>query len=255
MSKKAASLSEDMLSAEQVVRYLERHPEFLREHPALLDVLAPPERAFGEGVADFQHFQLKSLQQNAKALQGKYAGLVDFCRDNLSAQAQVHAAVLRLIRARSLEQLLEALTQDLMALFDLDVVRLVVESEAAAFYDTYYGERNYSGIVFVEPGLMDMVLGGRQALLLTDAAPGQFPGFEKIFADCQGLVRSCALLQIKAETVGCNVLLAFGVRHSGRFHPGQAIDLLSFMAEVLAYQLDRYLSDFAGEAEGAGDCR
>ena len=125
-------------------------------------MLTPPARDMGEGVADFQQFQLKNLQKNTKNLKTQYEGLVEFCRDNLSVQGQVHDAVIRLIHARSLEQLLEVITVDLVALFDVDVVRLAVESDAAEFYETYYTEHNYSGIVFIPPGTTETLLAGKK---------------------------------------------------------------------------------------------
>lgn len=231
-------------SEQQVLEYLARHPDFLRKHPELLAILTPPARALGGDVLDFQQFQLKNLQANARTLKGKYDVLVDFCRDNLSVQSQVHDAVLRLVCARSLEQLLEVVTLDLVSLFDVDVVRLAVESEAAEFYATYYSEENYSGIVFISSGTCDALFGGnRRALMARDTEAVEIPGFPEIFSDCAGLVNSCALLKLDLERVNRKVLLAFGVRYKDRFNPGQGLELLHFLARIVAHQLDTYLSD------------
>ncbi len=243
MNEKTSRAKLPGLTDIQVLEYLRAHPQFLTKHPELLEVLSPPERDLGESVVDFQQFQLKNLQSNTKSLKEKYAGLVDFCRDNLSVQGQVHAAVLRLVRVRSLEQLLEVLTLDLLSLFDLDVVRLAVESDAAGAVDSYYSEDNFSGIVFIEPGTVDAALNGRHALLIADTSEHQFPGFERVFADCESLIESCAVLRLTLEDVPRNVLLAFGVRYKDRYHPGQGIDLLAFLADVVAHQLDTYLKD------------
>jgi uncharacterized protein YigA (DUF484 family) len=232
------------MNEKEILDYLERHPDFLRRHPELLDVLAPPERELGGGVLDFQAFQLKNLQKNTRSLQSKHAELIDFCRDNLSAQSQVHDAVLRLIRARNLEQLLEVITLDLVSLFNVDVVRLAVESEVAPPYGTFYSEDNYSGIVFVDTGLSDALIpDGKKSLLVEDTLAQKLPGFDQIFAECSGLVNSCAILALELERVPRLAMLAFGVRHAKRFHPGQAIDLLQFLAQIVAHQLDIYLQD------------
>ncbi len=243
MSKSAVATEID---EKQVLEFLRRNPDFLKKHPELLGVLTPPARDMGgESVVDFQQFQLKNLQKNSKNLKSQYEGLVEFCRDNLSVQVQVHEAVLRLIGARSLEQLLEVITVDLVALFDVDVVRLAVESGASEFYETYYTEHNYSGIVFMPPGTTEVLLAGKKALLVDDASKVNTPGFAEIFADCSGLIQSFALLKLDLTQLDHEVLLAFGVRYKDRFHPKQAIDLLTFLARTVAAQLDAYLSDMA----------
>jgi uncharacterized protein len=162
----------------------------------------------------------------------------------MSVQNQVHNAALRLIGARNLEQLLEVVTQDLLALFDVDVVRLAMESELAGQADTYYNENNYSGIVYIDPGTVNTALGKKKNVLLVEDCEAKPPfGFEQIFTECEGIVSSCALLRLKLELVERHVILAFGVRYKDRFHSGQGIELLNFLAQIVAHQLDLYLHD------------
>jgi len=232
------------VSEEEVREYLKAHPEFLRDNPDILNSVIPPQRELGGGVIDFQQFMLKNLQKDSKDLQGKYDMLVDFCRENMSVQSQVHHAVLRLIGTRNIEQLLEAVALDLVNLFDVDVVRLAMESDI--IYDTAYGEQNFSGIVFIAPGTVDAAIGRKKKVLLVDDTDATRPaGFEDIFVECDEMIASCALLRLELSAVEKNILLAFGVRHKDRFHPGQGIELLGFLSQIVAHQLDRYLDDLS----------
>jgi uncharacterized protein YigA (DUF484 family) len=241
MSAKAKSGS---ISEEAVREFLIAHPEFLRDNPDILNAILPPERELGGGVIDFQHFMVKNLQKDSKDLQGKYDMLVDFCRENMSVQSQVHHAVLRLIGTRNLEQLLEVVALDLVNLFDVDVVRLAMESDI--IYETAYGEENFSGIVFVDPGTVDAAIGVKKKVLLIDDTEVKQPaGFAQIFADCDEMIASCALLRLELAALDKNIVLAFGVRHKDRFHPGQGIELVNFLAQIVAFQLDRYLDDLS----------
>lgn len=234
----------DALTSEQVREFLKKHPDFFKKNADLINEMAPPERDLGEGVIDFQQFMVKNLQKDSKGLQKRYDLLIDFCRENMSVQAQVHNAALRLIRTRGLEALLEVITLDLVSLFDVDVVRMAMESDVPV--DTSYGENNYSGFVFISSGMVDAAVGkGKNVLLVDDVEAKPFAGFEEIFADCEGLVASCALLRLELDTVGKNVVLAFGVRYKERFHPGQGIELLHFLAQIVAFQLDAYLLDLS----------
>lgn len=241
----AKTVKKSELSAEQVREFLKEHPDFLKKNADLLEGLLPPGRELGDGILDFQQYMVKNLQKDAKDLKSKYEVLIDFCRDNMSVQSQVHQAALRLVGTKNLEQLLEAVTQDLLNLFDVDVVRLAMESDIV--FDTSYGEQIYSGIVFVEPGIVNEALGKKKNVRLCDDCTTAPPvGFEQIFADCDGLIESCALLRLNLDMVDRHIMLAFGVRHKGRFHPGQGVELLSFLAQIVAHQLDRYLDDLQG---------
>ena len=240
MNAKTAKSSE--ITADEVRDFLKKHPDFLQKNLDVVSEVSPPERDLGNGIIDFQHYMVKNLQKDSKALKSRYDVLIDFCRDNMSVQAQVHQAVLRLIRAQSLEQLLEVITLDLVSLFDVDVVRLGVESEVP--FSTSYGEQNYSGFIFIEPGTVDAALGKKKNVLLVEDCQVNPPhGFDQIFSDCEGMIGSCALLRLDMEMVGKNVILAFGVRYNDRFHAGQGIELLHFLAQIVAHQLDKYLSD------------
>ena len=234
----------DMVTPDDVRDYLTKHPDFFKKNADIMQMMAPPERALGDGVIDFQHFMVKNLQKDSQGLQKRYDLLIDFCRENMSVQAQVHNAALRLIRTRGLEALLEVITLDLVSLFDVDVVRMAMESDVPV--DTSYGEHNYSGFVFIPPGTVDAAIGvGKNVLLVDDVEAKPFVGLESIFSDCEGLVSSCALLRLELETVGKNVVLAFGVRYKERFHSGQGIELLHFLAQIVAFQLDAYLIDLS----------
>ena len=232
------------VSEADVREFLKAHPEFLRDNPDIVAGALPPERELGGGVIDFQHFMLKNLQAGSKDLQSKYDMLVEFCRENMSVQSQVHHAVLRLIGTRNIEQLLEVVALDLVNLFDVDVVRLAMESDI--IYDTAYGEENFSGIVFIPPGMVDSALGKKKkVLLVADCDSARPAGFEEIFVECDDMIASCALLRLELQAVEKNIILAFGVRHKDRFHPGQGIELLGFLSQIVAHQLDRYLDDLS----------
>ncbi len=233
---------QNTLTEADIRAYLKAHPQFLRNNPDILTDIASPSRDLGGGVIDFQQFMVKNLQSTSRDLQSKYDLLVEYCRDNLSSQQQVHEAALKLVRARSIEQLLEIIALDLVSLFGVDVVRLAMESDIQV--DTSYGESDFSGIVFIAPGTCDAALGkGKRVKLVADSTRHPPAGFDEIFAECDTMIESCALLRLDMESIDRQVMLAFGVRSKERFHPGQGIELLNFLAQVVAHQLDRYLDE------------
>ncbi len=231
------------VTEEQVRDYLEAHPDFLSKHPDMLEKLLPPDKHEGDTVEDFQHFAIRRLQDEIQNMRESFDQLVTSARDNSSVQQQVHHAIVGLIRARGLEQLLEVLTIDLVQLFNVDVVRLAMETDVMDMYEAHYSEDQYSGIVFMETGLVDMALGDANAMLVPDTDAYHIEGFDAIFSECTRLVKSCALLRLRLTHVPKQVILAFGVRHKEHFHAHQAVDLLQFLAVIVQERLDTCLQE------------
>jgi uncharacterized protein YigA (DUF484 family) len=224
-----------------VIEFLQGNPQFLAEHPELFEVLVPPEQQHGRGVIDFQYYAIDNLRRSMRKMKDRFHGLVTSARENLSVQQQVQRAVVSTVKARNLEELLEVLTTDLVRWFDIDVVRLAMESEMAGTYETYYNESNYSGICFVPPGTSNAAMLGEKVRLIADTQGEPPIGFEMVFADCSSLVRSCALVRLDLPTIKRPAILAFGVRHADRFHPHQGGELLGHLGEVMTIILDRCL--------------
>lgn len=246
MSKNNISDKTDIssLTEKMVLEYLQNNPTFLKKHPELLEVLVPPEQQMGDNVLDFQHYALNSLQGDMRDLKDKFNGLLSSARDNMSVQGQVQQTIMQLLKARDLEQLLEVLTIDMLRYFDVDSVRLIVESDMAEIYDEHYGGDAYSGISFVPIQTVDFALGKEQkAAMIPDTEADPPYSYEQIFMDCHGMIKSCALLRIYLDKIDRAGILAFGVREKNRFQPALGVELLTFLGEVVQWRLDQALSE------------
>ena len=229
-------------SQQQVIAFLQGNPQFLAEHPELFEVLVPPEQQHGRGVIDFQYYAIDNLRRGMRKMKDRFQGLVVSARENLSVQQQVQRAVVSTVKARNLDELLEVLTTDLVRWFDVDVMRLALESDmTSSTNETYYNEDNYSGICFVPAGAVNAAMLGESVRLIADTQGEPPIGFEMLFADCSNLVRSCALVRLDLPTIKRPAILAFGVRHADRFHPHQGGELLGHLGEVMSIILDRCL--------------
>jgi uncharacterized protein YigA (DUF484 family) len=240
----AVTKQKETVTKQQVAEYLRRHPDFFEGHAELFETMIPPPVEHGGNVVDLRHHMVGKLQTGIEALKSKYEGLITSSRDNMSTLHQVHEGALALIRAPGLEQLLERIVMDLPALFGVDIVRLGLESGAGESYENKFGEQNASGVAIIEAGLIDKAMGkGRSILLSADTSLQFINGFEQIFADCSGIVESCALLRMCLPSTQRGALLAFGVRIKNHFHEGQGTEMLSFLAQIVEHRLDECLSD------------
>ncbi len=219
-------------SAAEVAAYLRQHPDFLIEHPDLLEVLTPPALNRGERVIDMQHFMLQHLRGEIAQLKNQQRALITTSRANLASQARVHAAVLALLAASSFEQLIQIVTTDLAVLLDADVVTIGVESVGPQ-----RPRLGHHGVQILEAGTVEAVLGpDRNVMLLAE-----IEGDPVLFGDGAGLVRSAALLRLSVSAAAPAGLLCIGMRRPGKFHAGQGTELLGFLAHALGITIAAWL--------------
>ncbi|WP_114394778.1 DUF484 family protein [Oleisolibacter albus] len=220
-SGQTTSPLDDALTAEDVAAFLRDHPDFLVHHPELIPHLVPPAVDRGQGVIDMQAFLLERLRGEVGRLSDQQRELIATTRANINNQNRVHAAALFLLDSGSLAQLIQAIGTDLAVLLDLDVAALAVESvpETVTPIDR-------ARLRLLESGGVARLLGRRHVLLRSDIQGG---------TDLYGLetVRSDALVRLTLQPEAPPALLALGSREPDMFHPGQATELLQFLAHVV----------------------
>ncbi|HWA43735.1 MAG TPA: DUF484 family protein [Hypericibacter adhaerens] len=220
------------VTAAEVMEYLQRHPEFLSQHPDLLDSLKLPGRHDGEGVVDLQQFMVERLRREVQRLRGDQDDLLSNSRDNLATQTRVHRAALALLEARSLTNLVEIVTTDLAVILDVDVVTLCLERS-----EGFTEPSRMEGVQLLDRGAVDALIGREHEVLLRDEVAGD----PLLFGGGAGLVRSDALIRLKFGDGMPQGLMAFGTRHPGYFDSGQGTELLSFLARILEHCVRSWL--------------
>lgn len=220
------------LTADRVVDYLKGHPDFLVEHPDLLEVMTPPRRAAAGNVVDFQHAMVNRLKSENEKLQAAQDYLIGTARANQSIQSRVHDAVLAILRAPSFESMIQTVTGDLAIQLDVDAVTIGVEAGDVPIPKAYA-----AGIRALPEGAVDGMLGrGRDVLLA-----GNINGDPRLFGAAAGLVRSQALTRLRASTQAPVGLLALGSRKPDGFVAGQGTELLGFLARALEIMIRQWL--------------
>jgi uncharacterized protein len=215
----------------EVADFLRRHPDFLVEHPDLLRLLTPSGHQRADGAVDLQRYMLDRARGDLAKLQTAHNDLVATSRGNLSGQARIHAAVLAMLDARTLEHLIEIITTDFALHLDVDVVALGFEA-----LDRGAREAGTHGLKLLTKGKVDKLLNGRDVALISDEQ-----GDGVIFGAAATLVRSQALLRLQLKRDAPNGVLAFGSRVPDKFHPGQGTELLGFLARTVELTMRGWL--------------
>jgi uncharacterized protein YigA (DUF484 family) len=214
-----------------IAAYLVAHPDFLQRHAAILRSLTPPALDRGAGVVDFQRFMVSRLQGDVGQLALENSALIHTARANAHGQARIHAAALALIEARSLGQMIEVLTGDLMDVLDVDVIAMAVESNGVELPHVAS-----SGIRIVRQHSLAELMGERGVLLR-----GGVTGDPAIYGPGAGLIRSEALLKLTISRRTPIGVVAFGSRDPELFQDGQGTEHIAFLGGVIERLLRAWL--------------
>jgi uncharacterized protein YigA (DUF484 family) len=227
----AAPARPDEAVEASIAAYLTAHPDFIARHPAVLQAMAPPSVDRGKVIVDFQRYMVARLQGDLEQATEERAALLNTARANAHNQSRIHAAALALIEARSLGQLIETLTGDLLDILDVDVIAMVVESNGI---DVPHVAA--SGIRIVVPDAITNLMGKRNAILR-----GGIAGDPAIYGPGAGLIASEALLRLDVSRRTPVGLVAFGSRNPEAFEEGQGTEHIAFLGGVLERLLRAWL--------------
>jgi uncharacterized protein YigA (DUF484 family) len=201
-----------MPSPQDVKTFLEQHPDFLVEHPDLLETLQVPHGLDGPAVSLVER-QVQVLRDRQAESRQRLAELVRNARDNEALVGRVHALALRLLHAR-------------------DAAGVAAQTEASMHEDFDVRPARLLAAADIPPAVRALVASGKprcgqlreddRNALLDDAAAG---------------IASMALVPIGAD---CRYgLLALGSTDAARFHPGMGTAFLERIGELVAAALGR----------------
>ena len=226
------------INASKVSDYLRENPEFLIEHPDLLNILASPSRwkkGGGDNIVDLQTSMLDRMRDESTNLKDAANFLISTTRSNMMIQTRTHAAVIAILGADNLTRLIHVVCFDLPLLLDIDAAFLCLETGQEDF-----PELGETDIRWFSIGEVDKVLGGPEehAKLIEHVKDDG-----EVFGEAAGIVNSAALCRLLPGHGIPNGLLAFGSRNRGAFHSGQGTNLLIFITRVLELTLHRWLAN------------
>jgi len=230
---KATALSTELIGADQVAAYLERHPDFLNDHPQLLELLTPPDQRLGAGVLDMQKFMVIRLRERVAEIERANARLSAIGAENLRIQTLVQGAALALLTARSFETMIDLVVTRLPELIDIEASSLCVESGTPL-----PGKSSLVGVRVIRPGAVERIVGtSGEVRLIADT-----PGSRTLFGEIAPRIRSMALARLNFGPGAPAGALALGSAKPDGFAPGQGTELLTFLARIVELCIRRWLA-------------
>ena len=228
MSRKSQAQSGDTgrieLDETQVSDYLRAHPDFLVQHPELLETLELNHTS-GSAVSLIER-QVEILRGRSQRLEDRLSQLVDAARDNEKRATSVHRLARTLIRAPTLASAILGLQTRMREEFGIDEVFVGLMSAVLKRSDI-------EGLARLDPeGTVARSFDNFFRTKLIECGPLAEAQARLLFPRAQELPQSAAVVPLEKEkNLGMLVLAS---RDPLRFQPRQGRLFLEMTAELVA---------------------
>lgn len=223
-------MTDDKTSLKQVVaNYLRKYPDFLLEHPELLETL---QLSHDSGTAtSLIERQVEQLRASNEDLNRQLNRLVQIASENERLMSRLHGLTLELMSVGSESAFFERLGERLLNDFNADIVQICLLDPAAA--EAAGGEVRF--IEADDPALEPF----RANLEKGVASCGRFGEgkLDFLFGNRAQWVQSTALVPIGER--GSLGMMAIGSSDPARFYPGMGTLFLELLTDVIATRLER----------------
>lgn len=212
-----------MTDPKEVATWLKSNPEFLVDHPELLDEIKLTHEA---GTASLIELQVERLRTENRLLNARLKTLAGIAGENERLMQRLHQLTLEVMTTDSTSAFIEHLFAKLADDFKADCVRLHLNK--------HHPELDDCTMVMTlpeqRPDWLEKLLDKDQTLCgrLTSSK------LELLFGDQAGIIGSAALVPIP-----CTGMLAIGAGSVERFHPGMGTLFLELLGTTIRYRLER----------------
>lgn len=200
-----------MVSADDVVRFLQQHPDFFDQHPDLLEQLTLPHG--GDGAVSLVERQVKVLRERQAANRERLAELVRVARGNDLLAARIHQLALRLLHARTTAEVRAHVETSMREDFEVSPTRFLLGDPALQ-------------------GLESLLSGGKPRC-------GHFAEAQRtaLFGEFGQSIASMAIVPVGHGAV--QGALVLGSEDPHRFNPAVSTDFLARIGEMIGAALAR----------------
>ncbi|MFD1384153.1 DUF484 family protein [Rhodanobacter aciditrophus] len=218
---------------EDVVRYLEKTPDFFERNPALLEELTIPHPVHGGAISLLER-QVSLLRKSNGDYRGQFERLVDVARENEGIMKKSRRLVLKCLSCETLDDFAGVIEEVMREDFNIAYQSLVL------FNDTDFdGSVRTASWESSEPILKEMLVNSGCYCGVLSVAESEF-----LFQSQSNLVMSSAILPLVSREGGQVVyhgVLALGSNRLNHFDKDKGSLFLDFLSDLLSALLLRLL--------------
>lgn len=219
-------------NSQQVESYLQKHPEFFRDHLDLLESMVIPHPS-GNAVSLISK-QLEILRGKHQEKEGQLVDLIEIAKDNDTSINRMHELTLALIEANTVKKLVANLDKVFADCFltDFTAIRIIKDNVAPPISKIFVKSNNKNLVHFQKEFNSNEPTCGHPTL-----AQAKFLFGTKFATE----VKSCAIIPMSFAKL--DGLIAIGSRDENRFHYSMGTLFLTQMSEVIGTRLITLLED------------
>ena len=181
-------------------------------------------------VISFEERAVATLRDRLGAAESANEDLIAFARGHSGATASIHAAVVSLMDADSIDELFETVTRQWPRLLGLDHVALALVADGKGFRVLR------DGVEPIEARLIDRAIDQLDPVTMRTVERGH-----ALFGDAAGAIRSEALVMLRADAPLPYGLLLLGQKEAASLDARHGMQLLGFLGSSVGAMLRRWL--------------
>ena len=223
-----------LTSAEEIADYLDRHPEFFREHPDLLGRLEIAHARAGHTISLVER-QVSVLREQNQKLRRQLHEMIEIARQNEELARRMHKLALTLMDASEPAALFATLYDNLKRNFRADKVSVRLFANPAVTDNNAGGE--FAGHTVSVQEHFRTFLEKREPLC------GRMMQQQQMFLfGAEGNEVASSVI-VPLHGPGWNGMLAIGSFNPERYQPGMGVELLANLGEVLSFILNPWVAE------------
>ncbi|MEN9433054.1 MAG: hypothetical protein RLZZ422_643 [Pseudomonadota bacterium] len=226
---------------QQVVEFLQQHPDFFTEHETLLDQLVIPQSNSGKVVSLLERLVQRQRERQYQ-LEQQLETLVSAARGSERMVSGLHVLAVELLRCQNLEQVIQVCNR---------IIKSEFKAHSVVFQLIGQGDKQ-EGLTFISPD--DRAL-KQLSHLFTKRQPvcGRLrPKQQEFLFGVQGSIIKSAILIPLFDQSELGVL-AIGSDDEGRFYPGMGTLFINQLGALVSSALAHYIMPITmGSAESTG---
>lgn len=219
---------------QDIVDYLEAHPEFFVRHPRVLERMEIPHQC-GNAVS-LVEYQVSVLRDQSRELRRKLKKLVSNARDNEELNRRLHKLTLSLIDCTSVDEVFANLYQSLRE--DFSAEHAAIRVFGAPGQESDRGLAEFVG----KDSVFESLFSSFSQSLKPICGRMTPDHIAFLFPDHSEEIGSGVILPLGESR--CFGLLAVASRDPQRYYPGMGVVFLSQLSEIVTRVVKPYLSEF-----------
>lgn len=230
----ARGLEEDALTDAKVADYLQANPDFFERNTALFAKLRLPHLRDNAATVSLVERQVGVLRERNQTLDRRLKELVEVARANDGLADRIQRLSERLIRARDLQQTVDAIEISMREDFEaMHAVMVLFSAEARALEPTSQRFLRAGDPADAEIKMFDS--------LLQSGKPrcGQIRDSQRDFLFGKDTIEIGSVALTPLGSKGGLGLLAIGASDVERFHPAMSTEFLARIGDLIAHALTR----------------